>query len=223
VAADAPISTVLADGTIDLVPPDQVVPGENLHGRLLLDAGALSLVHGTLAYPFFWHGVVTGVTTDESGAPLSIQLDGLVTITVSQAAVVGVPPGREAAEPEDDALTATADEGETELIQVGATLGVAGIAKNGIFAAVVINVAAVDFISSGTIQSLDTDAEGHVVGFTMDKNGTSTAVVLTPFTRLFKGKRPVPPSALAVGTKVLVKGKVRADGSVLAYEVKIQR
>jgi hypothetical protein len=223
VAAEAAFATVLPDGTLSEIPLASIQPGDPFHGHAVLGEAGFAWVRGYVGDRFFWHGVVTAVVRDEAGHPLTVTLDDAVTIHVSQARVAGVPPGQETSSAQDALDSPAAAEGEPYLLLEGATLGVDGLAKDGIFAAVVVNVAAVDFASTGTISSLVTGESGEVTGFVLDKNGATADVVLAPFTLIRKGRRILTPGDLEAGMRVFVTGKSLADGSVLAFEVKIAR
>jgi len=223
VSTEAAFATVLPDGTLSEIPLASIQPADPFHGHAVLGESGFAWVRGYVGDRFFWHGVVTAVVRDESGHPLTITLDDTVTIHVSQARVVGVPPGQERSSAPDALDGASAAESEPYLLLDGATLGVEGIAKDGVIAAVVVNVAAVDFASTGTIASLVTDESGTVTGFVLDKDGTASNVVLAPFTLIRKGRRILSPGDLEAGMRVFVTGKSLSDGSVVAFEVKVAR
>lgn len=223
VASGAAFATVLPDGTLAEIPFSDIAPGMPFHGHAVLAEGGFAWAGGYVGNHFFWHGVVTAITRDDAGKPLTITLDDAVTVHVGQARVVGLPPGQQNAGDVEELGAALAEAGEPFLLQEGATVGVGGIARDGIFAAVVVNVAAVDFASTGTISSLATGEGGAVTGFTLEKNGALTSVRLAPFTLIRKGRRVLSPNDLQVGMRVFVTGKALSDGTVVAFEVKVAR
>lgn len=223
VAPDAVFATVLSDGTFSEIPLASITPGMPFHGHALLGDGGFFWMGGYVGDHFFWHGVVTALTRDEAGKPLTVTLDDTVTIHVGQARVVGLPRGQERAGDVKELIPAPAEAGEPFLLQEGATVGVGGIVRDGVFAAVVVNVAAVDFASTGTLSALAMGEDGSVTGFTLEKNGTFTAVQLAPFTLIRKGRRVLSPNDLQVGMRVFVTGKALENGTVVALEVKVAR
>lgn len=223
VASDAAFATVLPDGTFSEIPLAAIAPGMPFQGHAVKGEAGFAWAGGYVGDHFFWHGVVTALTRDDSGKPLTVTLDDTVTIHVGQARVVGLPPGQQKAGDVEELFAAALESSETYLLQEGATVGVGGIARDGVFAAVVVNVAAVDFASTGTLSSLITGEGGAVTGFTLEKNGALTTVHLAPFTLIRKGRRVLSPSDLQVGMRVFVTGKALDDGTVVALEVKVAR
>jgi len=223
VASGAVFATVLPDGTLSEIPLTSIAPSMPFHGHAVLGDGGFAWAGGYVGNHFFWHGKVTAITRDDSGKPLTVTLDNTVTIHVGQARVVGLPPGQQKAGDVEELAAALAEASEPFLLQEGATVGVGGIARDGVFAAVVVNVAAVDFASTGTISALTTGDGGAVTGFTLDKNGALTTVRLAPFTLIRKGRRILTPADLQVGMRVFVTGKALEDGTVVALEVKVAR
>ncbi len=213
--------TIDANGIFEPITIDAVTPGNPFQGRMIIADGVPTLTHGYVGTPFFWHGVVTALNLDEDGNLLSLELDNTLTVNASQAVIIGKAPGSEGDTNMDAIEAVTVQDSDPFLLQVGSTVGVAGISRDGVFSATLVNVAAVDFASRGTIGQVYRNDNGHVIGFDLNHNGATRSIHVTIYTRIMKGRHPASPDSLKSGQRVKVVGKVLADDTVLSYKVKI--
>jgi hypothetical protein len=111
---------------------------------------------------------------------------------------------------------------DTQLLQAGSYAAFGGIVSNGLYAAVFVHVMANGMMGEGSIQSLMRDSSGNVSGFTMNRSGTSTNVVINGATQITRKGQMMSSNSLSTGMRVKVQGLARADGSLLAQSVTVK-
>ncbi len=200
-----------------------LLPGQVVHVHSILLAGNAIATHVFRGTHFHLFGIVTDMTTDDEGNPVTLEVNDLIWINVESARVRGKQnlngDGKMGNMLEEDGNADLRD-----LLHPGTTIVAGGVADGGLFAAHFVHVLVGDFHIVARVEELLTDGSGNLMGFVITKRDRSYAILVngdTVFLR--KGNRPMDPADLTAGMKVKVDALITDDETILALVVKTKK
>ncbi len=244
-AVDASTVFVGADSAGNLVKLawSDIQPGDTASVFTETESGAIvatSVYRGLL---FMVQGQVTALQRDGQGNLLSVVIDGVYTVHVSQSSFDYMGAGAMGTGMGGNMSGGMmggggmgnggmgggmgggggmmGGGGDSSYVQVGSTLAVGGLVEDGAFSAAFAHIMGADMMGNGNIQSLTHDTSGNVTGFAMSSSGSTKQVVMDSSTTITKKGQMMGSGSLKSGMHVKVGGVTRQDGSIQASTIQI--